>query len=200
MSDSVRAAVRELLQKAVEGAQREGLLPAVPDAGNQVAMLALSVWARYMEAAREADAEVPIVVFPENGYRGDYIRIIARELLARDGTRWIGTDSPADIEPIRRFAVASCLAMIRATLARFEVDFDVWQSERELHEAGEVKATFAVLDKAGFIDRRDNAVWLRTTALWGDEKDRVVVKSDGLPTYLPRRPRRPKEPSCLAEE
>ena len=163
-------------------------------------MLALSVWARYMEAAREADAEVPIVVFPENGYRGDYIRGIARELLARDGTRWIGTDPPADIEPIRRFAIASCLGMIRATLARFEVDFDVWQSERELQEAGEVKATLAVLDKAGFIDRRDNAVWLRTTALWGDEKDRVVVKSDGLPTYLSRRPRRPKEPSCLAEE
>ena len=154
------------------------------DAGNQVAMLALSVWTRYMEAARTADASVPEVTFPENGYRGDYIRGIAKQLFERDGRRWIGKEPPADIEPIKRFAIDACLAMIRGTLARFEVDFDVWQSERALHEAGEVEATLEVLDKAGFIERKDNAVWLRTTALWGDDKDRVVVKSDGLPTYL----------------
>ena len=154
------------------------------DAGNQVAMLALSVWARYMEAARAADPKLPEIAFPENGYRGDYVRGIGQKLLERDGSRWVASAPPADIEPIKRFAIASCLEMIRATLARFEVDFDVWQSERELHETGEVKATLAVLEKAGFIDRRDNAVWLRTTVLWGDDKDRVVVKSDGLPTYL----------------
>lgn len=154
------------------------------DAGNQVGMLALSVWARYMETARAVDASVPEVVFPENGYRGDYIRGIGQDLFKRDGKRWIGPEAPSDIEPIKRFAIDSCLAMIRATLGRFEVDFDVWQSERALHEAGEVSATLEILDQAGFIDRRDNAVWLRTTALWGDDKDRVVVKSDGLPTYL----------------
>jgi arginyl-tRNA synthetase len=154
------------------------------DAGNQVAMLALSVWSRYMEAARTADPSVPEVVFPENGYRGDYIRDIAKKLLERDGKRWIGAEPPADIEPIKQFGIESCLAMIRATLARFEVDFDVWQSERALHDAGEVTATLEILDRAGYIDRKDNAVWLRTTALWGDDKDRVVVKSGGLPTYL----------------
>jgi len=154
------------------------------DAGNQVGMLALSVWARYMEAARAADASVPEIAFPENGYRGEYIRGISQKLLERDGTRWLAAEPPADMEPIKQFAIDSCLAMIRASLARFDVDFDVWQSERQLHESGEVQGTLAILDKAGFIDRRDNAVWLRTTALWGDEKDRVVVKSDGLPTYL----------------
>jgi arginyl-tRNA synthetase len=74
--------------------------------------------------------------------------------------------------------------LIRATLERFGVVFDVWQSERALHDAGEVAETLRALDAAGFIDRHDDAVWLRTTALWGDDKDRVVVKSDGLPTYL----------------
>jgi arginyl-tRNA synthetase len=74
--------------------------------------------------------------------------------------------------------------MIKATLARFEVTFDVWQSERALHDAGDVDETLRALDAKGYIDRRDDAVWLRTTALWGDDKDRVVVKSDGLPTYL----------------
>jgi len=154
------------------------------DAGNQVGMLALSVWARYMEAARVTDPSVPEVTFPENGYRGGYIRDIGKSLLERDGKRWIGAEPPADIEPIKQFGIESCLAMIRATLVRFEVDFDVWQSERALHEAGAVMATLEVLDRAGYIDRRDNAVWLRTTALWGDDKDRVVVKSGGLPTYL----------------
>ena len=62
--------------------------------------------------------------------------------------------------------------------------FDSWQSERALHDAGDVNRTLEALDAAGYIDRHDDAVWLKTTALWGDDKDRVVVKSDGLPTYL----------------
>jgi arginyl-tRNA synthetase len=80
--------------------------------------------------------------------------------------------------------MAEALAMIRATLAKFDVAFDVWQSERALHDAGEVMATLAALEAKGYIERRDDAVWLKTTTLWGDDKDRVVVKSGGLPTYL----------------
>ncbi len=156
----------------------------VNDAGNQVQMLALSVWARYMEAAREADPAVPAVEFPENGYKGGYIRDFGRELLAADGARWIAPAPPADIAPIRQFAIDRSLGLIRATLQRFDVTFDSWQSERALHEAGDVNQTLQALDAAGYIDRHDDAVWLKTTALWGDDKDRVVVKSDGLPTYL----------------
>ena len=156
----------------------------VNDAGNQVHMLAQSVWARYMETARAADPAVPTVPFPENGYKGDYVRDFGRTLFARDGARWVGTAPPSDIEPIRSFAIAESLGIIRATLERFDVAFDVWQSERALHEAGDVAETLAALDAKGFIDRHDDAVWLKTTALWGDDKDRVVVKSDGLPTYL----------------
>jgi arginyl-tRNA synthetase len=156
----------------------------INDAGNQVEMLALSVWTRYMEAARAADATVPEVAFPENGYKGDYIRDFGGDLFQREGARWVGAAPPADIAPIRGYAIDRALAMIKATLARFEVSFDVWQSERALHDAGDVDETLRALDAKGFIDRRDDAVWLRTTALWGDDKDRVVVKSDGLPTYL----------------
>ena len=156
----------------------------VNDAGNQVQMLALSVWTRYMEAARAADPAVPEVAFPENGYKGDYIRNFGRDLHARDGTRWVGAEPPADIEPIRAFAIERSLAMIRGTLTRFDVTFDVWQSERALHESGDVSETLRALEAKGYIDHRDNAVWLKTTALWGDDKDRVVMKSDGLPTYL----------------
>jgi arginyl-tRNA synthetase len=156
----------------------------VNDAGNQVQMLAQSVWVRYMDAARAADAAVPEAAFPDNGYKGDYVRDFGRTLFARDGARWVAAAPPSDIEPIRSFAIAEALGMIRATLERFDVTFDLWQSERALHEAGDVAETLAALDAKGFIDRHDDAVWLKTTALWGDEKDRVVVKSDGLPTYL----------------
>src|SRR5882672_2597252 len=89
----------------------------VNDSGNQVHMLSVSVWTRYMEAAREADPTVPAVEFPENGYKGDYIRGFARALLARDGTKWVGATPPADLEPIRTFAIDQSLALIRATLA-----------------------------------------------------------------------------------
>jgi arginyl-tRNA synthetase len=156
----------------------------VNDAGNQVHMLSLSVWARYMEAAREADPSVPTVEFPENGYKGDYIRGFGRALLARDGKKWVSATPPADLEAIKSFGIDASLALIRATLERFDVKFDVWQSERALHDAGDVMETLRALDEKGFIDRHDDAVWLKTTALWGDDKDRVVVKSGGLPTYL----------------
>ncbi len=156
----------------------------INDSGNQVQMLALSVWARYMEAARAADPSLPEVAFPENGYKGEYIRGFGRALFERDGVRWVGAAPPADIEPIKQFGIDGALAMIRSTLERFDVTFDVWQSERALHDAGDVDETLRALDAKGYIDRRDDAVWLKTTALWGDDKDRVVVKSDGLPTYL----------------
>ena len=156
----------------------------INDAGNQVEMLTLSVWTRYMETARAADPSVPEIAFPENGYKGEYIRGFGRDLYARDGTRWVGPALPADKEPIKQFAMERALGLIRATLARFDVAFDVWQSERALHDAGDVDQTLRALDTKGYIDRHDDAVWLKTTALWGDDKDRVVVKSDGLPTYL----------------
>jgi arginyl-tRNA synthetase len=156
----------------------------INDAGNQVSMLAHSVWARYMETVRTTNPEVPVVAFPENGYKGAYIRSIGQALFAKEGIRFVSPAAPQTIEPIKQFAIDQCLAMIRGTLTKFGVEFDVWQSERALHTAGEVAETLEVLDRAGFIDRHDDAVWLRTMMLWGDEKDRVVVKSDGLPTYL----------------
>jgi arginyl-tRNA synthetase len=158
----------------------------VNDAGNQVHMLALSVWARYMEAARNADPAVPVVAFPENGYKGDYVGAFGRDLYAREGARWIAAAPPegAELEAVKRFAIDRSLDLVKATLARFDVAFDGWQSERALHDSGDVGATLAALDGAGYIDRHDDAVWLKTTALWNDDKDRVVVKSDGLPTYL----------------
>jgi arginyl-tRNA synthetase len=119
------------------------------------------------------------VAFPENGYKGEYIRGFGRDLFARDGARWVGAAPPADIEPIKQYAIERALGMIAATLERLRRRRStVWQSERALHDAGDVGETLRALDGKGYIDRRDDAVWLKTTALWGDDKDRVVVKSD----------------------
>jgi arginyl-tRNA synthetase len=155
----------------------------VNDSGNQVEVLARSVHSRYVDAARAADPSIAAVPFPENGYKGGYIRDLGEDLLTAEGPGLVA-GTAADIEAVKRYAIDRCLAIIRATLSRFDVAFDAWQSERALHDSGDVQGTLAALDAAGYIDRRDAAVWLRTTALWGDDKDRVVVKSDGLPTYL----------------
>ena len=79
----------------------------INDAGNQVQTLALSTWVRYMETARAADASVPEVAFPENGYKGAYIRDFGRALYERDGARWVGATPPsgADMEAIQSFAI-----------------------------------------------------------------------------------------------
>src|SRR5690349_14819194 len=130
----------------------------INDAGNQVEMLTLSVWTRYMETARAADPSLPEIAFPENGYKGEYIRAFGRDLYARDGKRWVGPSPPADSAPIKRFAMERGLGMIRATLERFDVAFEVWQSERALHDAGDVDETLRALDAKGYIDRHDDAV------------------------------------------
>jgi arginyl-tRNA synthetase len=77
-------------------------------------------------------------------------------------------------------ATASPRETVRAPLTAFDVTFDVWRSERALHAAGDVAGTLTALEAARFIDRHDDGDWLRTTALWNDDKDRVVMKSDSL--------------------
>src|SRR6266700_1921953 len=86
----------------------------VNDAGNQVQMLALSVWARYMEHARQADPALPEVAFPDNGYKGGYVRDFGRDLLARDGLPWVGGEPPAadGLAAIRQYAIDRSLGMI----------------------------------------------------------------------------------------
>ena len=121
----------------------------INDAGNQVEMLTLSVWTRYMETARAADPSVPEVVFPENGYKGEYIRGFGRDLFARDGKRWVGPRCPPTPSRSSSSRWSARSGMIRATLARFDVTFEVWQSERALHDAGDVARDAARAGREG---------------------------------------------------
>ncbi|MBI5481305.1 MAG: arginine--tRNA ligase [Deltaproteobacteria bacterium] len=157
----------------------------VNDAGNQVAMLARSTWVRYMELLCERDpSRGPAPALPEDGYQGEYVRDIALQLLERDGERWAGAEPPGDLEPIREFAVFVTLEWIRATLQRFRVEFDHWFSERTLHQSGALQRWVDALKARGLVKDEDGALWLKTTEMGtGDDKDRVLRKSDGEWTY-----------------
>ncbi|HET7229309.1 MAG TPA: arginine--tRNA ligase [Longimicrobium sp.] len=147
------------------------------DAGEQIMRLARSVWARYQQ---EAGDDVP---FPEDGYHGEYVREIARELIAEHGTRWKGDASAEAMDEMRRFAVARLRAEQNEDLDGFRVHFDEFFLESSLYDSGRVEDTTRRLRETGYVYEKDGAVWLRTTE-FGDDKDRVMVKSSGHPTYF----------------
>jgi len=136
------------------------------DAGAQIQNLAVSVRARAHEILGESGD------FPEDGYRGDYIRELAQRYLDEAG------NDLSDIESIRRFAVAELRAEQDRDLGAFGVRFDRYYLESSLYTDGRVDATVARLVESGATYEHDGALWLRTTG-FGDDKDRVMRKSDG---------------------
>lgn len=148
----------------------------INDAGRQMRLLGLSVWLRVLElAGRPVD-------WPEDYYRGEYIIDIAREMLAAD------PDLPnlPDAEGRERCyekAMGDILAGIKADLRLFRVEHQRWFSEKTLVQGGAVDAAFAALNDSGYTYERENAFWFATERL-GDDKDRVLKKSDNSLTYF----------------
>ena len=167
-------AVAELLAWAGWAVHREFYYN---DAGEQINRLTESVWARYQQALGN---DVP---FPEAGYQGDYIREIARELVDLHGERFRGDDSPEAMDEIRRHAVKVLRAEQNRDLDGFRVRFDTFFLESSLYTSGAVEETIRRLRETGYVYEKDGAVWLKTTE-FGDDKDRVMVKSSGFPTYF----------------
>jgi arginyl-tRNA synthetase len=151
-----------LLEAAGHTVEREFY---VNDAGGQVRRFAESI-------AAEMTGGEP----PEDGYEGAYIGELAQRLLA-DGS------DPADLEALGRRGVELVLEGVRATLERFGVRFDNWSSERDLYASGAVEEALALLERRGHTYRSDEALWLRSTD-FGDDKDRVLIRAGGEPTYL----------------
>jgi arginyl-tRNA synthetase len=113
---------------------------------------------------------------PEDGYRGDYVVDLAEELTTQ------GAD-PSDVEGLARRGIEIMRRRIEATLERFDVRFDTWSSERSMYEQRALETTIERLREAGHVYESEGAVWLRTTS-FGDEKDRVLIRSNGDPTYF----------------
>lgn len=149
----------------------------VNDYGGQVELLARSVEARYLELlGRPAE-------FPEDGYQGEYVRDVAERILEEEGPALADADPPERLARIQERAVALLLAEIRDTLERFGIVFDTWFSERSLHETGAVRECLEELRRRDLVYEREGALWFRATQ-FGDDKDRVIVRSDGRPTYF----------------
>ena len=169
----------------------------VNDAGRQMDILALSVWLRYLQMR---NMDVP---FPEEGYRGDYVRDIAarladENLAGKADFSGVLPDADAEIDRlidlakttlgdgwkrVHRFALDAMLADQREDLAAFRVSFDHWSSEQALHDKGLIDKALRLLQARGHLFEQGGALWFRSSA-FGDVKDRVVRRENGQYTYF----------------
>ncbi|MBC1358997.1 arginine--tRNA ligase [Listeria booriae] len=149
----------------------------INDAGNQIQNLVLSTEARYLEALG-VDAE-----FPEDGYRGADIINLGKQLAEKYGDEFVDADVDARRDVFRKEALVFETAKLRDDLAEFRVHFDNWFSETTLYENGKIMPALEKLRANGYIFEEEGATWLRTTE-FGDDKDRVLIKSDGTYTYF----------------
>ena len=147
------------------------------DAGKQIDLLAQSVRARYLQL-QGMEAEVP-----EGGYQGDYVSDVAQALIEEEGDRYLRVDEAEALGPIRHFAVRVLREDQDRDLAAFRLIFDEYFLESSLYSEGKVEATVQALRETGLVYEKDGAVWLRTTE-FGDQKDRVMIRGDGNPTYF----------------
>jgi arginyl-tRNA synthetase len=167
-------ALANLLKAAGYHVEREYY---INDAGRQVKLLGLSVFARYQQLS---GAEYP---FPQDGYRGGYVEDMANEIIGEHGKKYLQTSFDDVSDFFINFSYKKILADIRKDLRNFGIVFDTWQSERELYGKGYVEEAIENLKERGFVYDKDGATWFKATA-FGDDKDRVIIKQDGEYTYF----------------
>jgi len=147
------------------------------DVGNQMNTLGASVHLRYQELFGRDPS------FPKEYYQGDYIRDIARDVQSVHGDRYLDAPLESCLDFFVQTAVRTIGGGIRRDLEDFGVAFDLWFSEKSLHDTGLVERTISELRAEGHIYEQEGALWFRSTA-FGDEKDRVVRRSNGALTYF----------------
>jgi arginyl-tRNA synthetase len=147
------------------------------DAGRQMNLLGRSIWARYQQVN---GIQAPL---PEDGYKGEYILELARELSAEQGERLLAADADEALRICRQWGVERILDGIRSDLDMFRVEHQVWFSEQNLVQSGAVDRTLQDLQSSGLAYEQDGALWFASTR-FGDDKDRVLRKSDGELTYF----------------
>lgn len=171
---AVGSALSNLLSAAGYKVEKEFY---VNDAGRQVKLLGLSVFARYNQLL---GIDYPS---PDDGYKGFYIEDIANKVIKNYGNKYAEASIKEAGEFFTVFSYRMMLEGIKQDLEEFGIAFDTWQSERELYERGEVAQSINDLKERDYIYEEDGAVWFRSTA-FGDDKDRVVIKKDGEHTYF----------------
>jgi len=148
------------------------------DAGSQVRKLGASMMARFRQRIGEE------VEFPEDGYPGQYLIDLAAEIPEDEGRGWLEKGGDEAVKSFGDFTLDKMIAWIKKDLDGFGVSFDVFFRESALHaEGAEIEEVLAMYKKSGSVYEDDGAVWFRSTD-FGDEKDRVLIRSDGTPTYF----------------
>lgn len=145
----------------------------INDAGNQIINLGVSLKERYKGLC---DLEENM---PEDGYYGSEIIDIAKTIFDKYGNSKLDED----LEFFKKVAVDYLLNIIKTDLSNFGVTFDVWTSEKSIRAKGRIEESLKILDEKGLVYKKDDATWLKTT-VYGDDKDRVLIKTDGSYTYL----------------
>ena len=148
----------------------------INDAGNQMDMLAKSVNARYLQLNGQ---DIP---FPEDGYRGEDIIDTTKKIIARHGKKFLDLPEDERLKVLGELAYADKMFELQKDLEDFRVHFDVWFSEKTLHP-DKINAAIETLREKGGIYEQDGALWLASSK-YGDDKDRVVIRENGEPTYL----------------
>ena len=169
----------------------------INDAGNQMNNLAASVNARYLQllkleemggvpadlTVKQLDEMPTGIPFPENGYHGYDIIETAQRIIRIYGKEFVALDEKERLAKFLDIAYKEKLAGLKEDLEAFGVTFDVWFSEKSLHEANKIREAVAFLQERGYIYEEGGALWLNSTAQ-GDDKDRVVIRDNGVPTYF----------------
>lgn len=149
----------------------------INDAGNQVDLLADSLEARYRQIAGQ-DVQVP-----ENGYHGDYLVDMARALYEKEGPGLLDWPEAERHEYLKKYAVSQIVESQKKALADYGLVFDTWFSEKSLRDSGAHHEVVEILKRKGLTYEKDGALWFKSTE-FGDDKDRVLIKSNGEMTYI----------------
>ena len=169
----------------------------INDAGNQMNNLAASVNARYLQllkleemggvpadlTVKQLDEMPTGIPFPENGYHGYDIIETAQRIIRIYGKEFVALDEKERLAKFLDIAYKEKLAGLKEDLEAFGVTFDVWFSEKSLHDANKIREAVDFLQERGYIYEQGGALWLNSTAQ-GDDKDRVVIRDNGVPTYF----------------
>lgn len=149
----------------------------VNDAGNQINKFKISLEARYLQLFD------PTVQIPEDAYLGEDITAHAKAFAELNGDKYLNTSAEERQNALCDFALPKNIAKLKSDLEKYRITYDRWYLESSLHESGKVAEIIEKLKKTGYTYEQEGALWLRSTEL-GDEKDRVLVRANGVPTYL----------------
>ncbi|HPM01485.1 MAG TPA: arginine--tRNA ligase [Candidatus Cloacimonadota bacterium] len=150
----------------------------INDAGNQVEILAESIELRFRELLGEKIDDMPM-----EAYHGEYVKELAQKLNTMEGSRILHMSEIERIQKIKKFALDEIHEMQVESLEKFDVEFDSWISEKAIRSMGIIEEVLSYLYESKVTYEKDDAIWFMATK-FGDEKDRVLLKADGLPTYF----------------